>query len=127
MVRLRRDIRLTYEISGASANNDSYLENKKIYVSSIYQPSKGPIELENISNAFETKVINERNIKHSHTPATNLTTTQTATPNHLRSPSSLDTIVIMCDENLGAAVMQQKGYITTALTQRLQNGKGTYL
>ena len=57
MVRLRRNICLKYEFAGMSTNNNNCIDNKKICVSSTYQPSKGPIELEDIIHAFETKVI----------------------------------------------------------------------
>ena len=121
MDRLRRDIRLKYKFAGIIRDKE-YI--KKLHVKSDWQPEHANETVENIINEFESEIQKERALQRARPQATNLSTHQFNILKHLRSNKQI--IVLICDKNLGPAVMSRETYIKETLCQHLQDKKGTY-
>ena len=99
--RFVRDVRLKYTFAGEE--RDSLDCHKKIYVKSSWQPGAASPQLERLLQQFEREMRSEREIALKRPKATNLSRYQFATLQHLRSNQQV--IVLICDKNLGPAVM----------------------
>ena len=119
--RFNRDVRLKYTFAGKELNNDY---EKKIYVKSTWEPGLSSDDTEDILTDFQQKLRSEREVSLSRPRATNLSKHQYNILNHLRSNKHL--IILICDKNLGPAVMNRSTYIAAVLSQHLQDNKGTY-
>ena len=119
--RFCRDVRLRYTFVGVKSN-DAY--KKKIYVKSDWDPGAANDETEEILSTFERKLQTEQEFSLARPRATNLSKHQYSILNH-HCPNKNITILI-CNKNLGPAVMQREKYIKEVLRQHLQNKKSIY-
>ena len=99
--------------------------DKKIYVKPSWNPDNVSDKTEEIlKNTAESNLRNEQNIYRSRPCATNLSKHQFNILNHL--PSNRDIIILMCDKNLGPAMMERERYIKKLLEQHLKDKNETY-
>ena len=119
--RFVRDVRIKFAFAGEE--HEKMDCHKKIYVKSSWQPSAASEQLEDLLLQFEQEIRAERDIASKRPKATNLSRYQFATLQHLRSNRQV--IVLICDKNLGPAVMQRDTYIAQMLSDHLQDGKKT--
>ena len=80
--------------------------------------------LETLINRLEHDIQTVRAILRSRPPATNLSVNQRNTLNSLRN--DIHNIVLMCDKNLGHALMVRADYIKQMLHDHLEDKNNTY-
>ena len=113
--RFKHDIRLAHEFAGAPLLGDFH---KKIYLKSDYLPETWNPHLEFILQDFENELRTARNrvIKHSK-GHTNLTRLQQRVIKDLQNNPNIT--ILICDKNLGPAIMDRNHYIECVLKEHL--------
>ena len=115
--RFERDVRLAYEFAGSDRDE----VNKKIYIKSAYKSEPTDPILENMLRKFSNRIRDERTkILRNANRRTNLSTVQQNILKTLRTNSTW--IILMCDKNLGPAIMERDEYILNVLKEHLMNG-----
>ena len=118
--RFERDVRLRYEF----ADSEERQIKKKIYIKSTYKPHPCDPRFEQMIRNFGTRMRDERTkIINNTNRRTNLSKVQQNVMKTLRSNSQW--IILMCNKNLGPAIMERDIYtrIKNVLNEHLMDGK----
>ena len=97
---------------------------KKIYVKSDWQPDHGTRNFEATLDLFTIKLTSAHNNTQQQQTSSNLNTIQKNILNSIWN--NKDIVILVCDKNLGPAVMSRTTYIKEVLNQHLEDKAKTY-
>ena len=120
--RLRNDVRKKYYFAGQIQTSSAGPCPNKLLVKKGWTANPQSDTLEDKLNLFITNLesIHKNHLINSK-PSSNLTTLQKSHVNILRKNEHF--VILMCDKNLGSAILERKEYIRLALHEHLHDRK----